>query len=358
VTVRHARIGIIGAGWWATQVYIPAILGNRRAELVAINRRDPTALARILDAFPGPRGYRDYREMIAAEALDGVIVGSPHTLHHEHAGAVIDAGCHVLIDKPMTTSAATARDLVERADRAGVGIAIPYGWNFTPFVDTAAQAIRAGRIGEPRHILCHLASATFDLFSGAGLSNAANHMFQPQASTWADPDQAGGYGWGQLSHALGLLFRLVDLRPVQVAAMRTTSPTGVDLCDAAILRFACGAQASLSGTALLPKHATRQLDVRIHGTEGALFLDMERARMDLRRFDGDDLVLDLPAGAGAYDTAQAVARFCEMCAGGPAVTEASGLIGLRSVEVLDAMYRAFRSGRAEAVWPDANKGRT
>lgn len=349
--MAEARIGIIGVGWWATQVYIPAILGNAQARLAAVNRRDPQALARILQAYPGPRGYGDFREMLAAEALDGVIIASPHTLHHEHAAAAIEAGCHVLIDKPMTISADSARDLVVRAERAGVGIAVPFGWNFAPFVAVAAQAIRDGRIGAPRHILCHLASATFDLFSGQGLSNARGHMFQPPASTWADPEQAGGYGWGQLSHALGLLFRLVDLAPTEVVAMRTTSPTGVDLCDAAIVRLQGGAQVSLSGSALLPKHATRQLDIRIFGTEGALLLDMERTRLELRRFDAADLVLDLPPTAGTYDTAEAVRRFVEMCAGGPAVLEADGKIGMRTVEVLDAMYRAFRSGRSEAVTP-------
>lgn len=349
--MARARIGIIGAGWWATQVYIPAILANPDADLVAVNRRDPQALSRILQAHPGLKGYEDYRDMLATGALDGVIVASPHTLHHEHAEAAIRAGCHVLIDKPMTTSAETANNLVDGAAAAGVEIAIPFGWNFTPFVATGAEAIRIGRIGTVRHVMCHLASATFDLFSGEGLSNARGHMFQPQASTWADPALAGGYGWGQLSHALGLLFRLVDLRPTEVVAMSTASATGVDLCDAALVRFAGGAQASLSGTALLPKHATRQLDIRIFGTEGILLLDMERARLELRRFDGDDLVLELPGNAGAYDTAEAVRRFCAMCAGGPAVREADGRIGLRTIEVLDAMYRSFRSGKTEAVWP-------
>jgi predicted dehydrogenase len=349
--MAEARIGIVGAGWWATQVYIPAILGNPQARLVAINRRDPVALARILDAYPGPRGHTDVAAMLEAEALDGVIIASPHGLHYDHATAAIAAGCHVLIDKPMTTSAGSARALVGQAQRAGVAIAVPYGWNFSAFVTDAAEAIRAGRIGEPRHVLCHLASATYDLFSGAGLSNAAGHMFQPQASTWADPAQAGGYGWGQLSHALGLMFRLIDRAPIEVAAMGSPSPTGVDLCDAAILRLEGGVQVSLSGSALLPKHATRQLDVRIFGTEGALMLDMERARLELRRFDGDDMVLDLPVNAGAYDTAEAVRRFVALCAGGPPMPEADGVIGMRSVEVLEALYRAFRSGRTEAVIP-------
>ena len=347
--MAEARIGIIGAGWWATQVYIPAILSNPQARLVAVNRRDPAALAQILAAYPGPRGHTDVAAMLDAEALDGVIIASPHGLHYDHATAAIRAGCHILIDKPMTTSAETARDLVAQAARVGVAIAIPYGWNFSPFVTQAADAVRAGRIGAPRHVLCHLASATYDLFSGDGLSNASGHMFQPQASTWADPAQAGGYGWGQLSHALGLLFRLIDQAPLDVAALCTTSPTGVDLCDAALLRLEGGVQVSLSGSALLPKHATRQLDIRIFGTEGALLLDMERARLEVRRFDGNDLVLDLPATAGTYDTTEAVHRFVALCAGGRPMPEADGIIGMRSVEVLDALYRAFRSGRTEAV---------
>jgi predicted dehydrogenase len=349
--MAEARIGIVGAGWWATQVYIPAILRNPQARLVAINRRDTEALARILTAYPGPRGHTDVAAMLEAEALDGVIIASPHGLHYNHAAAAINAGCHVLIDKPMTTSAETARDLVAQAARAGVAIAIPYGWNFSTFVTEAAEAVRTGRIGEPRHVLCHLASATYDLFSGDGLSNASGHMFQPQASTWADPAHAGGYGWGQLSHALGLMFRLIDRAALDVAALCTISPTGVDLCDAAILRLEGGVQVSLSGSALLPKQATRQLDIRIFGTEGALLLDMERARMELRRFDGDDRVMDLPATAGTYDTAEAVNRFVALCAGGPPMPEADGIIGMRSVEVLDALYRAFRSGRTEAVTP-------
>jgi predicted dehydrogenase len=345
----RARIGIIGAGWWATEFYIPAVLADPEADLVAVNRRNPEALAKILDSYPQLEGFLDSDAMLASAALDGVIVASPHTLHHAHAAAAIDAGCHVLIDKPMTTTASDARDLVARASARGVGIVIPYGWNFLPFVGTAADAIRAGRIGTIRHIACHLASATTDLFSGEGLSNAKSHMFQPNVSTWADPALAGGYGWGQLSHALGLLFRLADLEPRSVAAMRTTSPTDVDLCDAAIVRFACGAQASLSGSALLPKHARRQLDVRVFGTEGALMLDIERPRLELRRFDGDDLELTLQSDAGAYEIRTAVRHFCALSSGGPAVSEADGRIGLRTVEVLDAMYRSFHSGRAEAV---------
>jgi hypothetical protein len=63
--------------------YAPAICANHDGELVAVNRRNPEALARILKAFEGVGGYQNYSEMLAGEALDRVIVASPRTLHHE-----------------------------------------------------------------------------------------------------------------------------------------------------------------------------------------------------------------------------------------------------------------------------------
>ena len=74
-------------------------------------------------------------------------------------------------------------------------------------------------------------------------------MFRPPPSTWADPRRAGGYGWGQLVHALGLLFRIADLEPTRVFALTGKSPTGVDYYDAAVVQFANGATASVSGSA-------------------------------------------------------------------------------------------------------------
>ena len=254
-----------------------------------------------------------------------------------------------LIDKPMTTSADDARALVKLAEENGTEILVPYGWNYKDFATTASSLIADGRIGEVRHITCQIATFTFDLFGGEGLSEAAGHMFQPNKSTWADPDKAGGYGWGQLSHALGLLFRLVDLKPTDVYAIETKSAANVDLLDAAILTFSNGAKASLSGSALVPKHCSYQLDIRVFGSEGMLLIDMERTRMELRRFDQDDVVLDLAADEGQYLAVEPINRLAEVCQGTAKTIEANGIVGMRAIEVLDAMYRSFKSGKSEAV---------
>ena len=345
--MRKARIAVLGAGWWGAQVYIPALLADPTVDLVAVNRRDPVALRDITDRFGIARGYTDYHELLRVERPDGVVIASPHTVHHEHAMAALAAGAHVLVDKPMATSTGQAREIVSKAAETGLQIIVPYGWNFKDFTRKAADLMRAGEIGEVRHVVCQMASPTEDLFGGQGLVETRDHMFQPNRDTWADPANAGGYGWGQLSHALGLMYALVDDAPAEVYAIAGKSPAGVDWYDAATLRFASGATAVLSGSSTVPKHCGYQLDIRIFGSEGMLLIDVERERMELRRKDGRDTVLDIPKGQGNYACIEPTQRLAEICLGTASRNEAPGLIGLRAVETLDAMYRSIASGRPE-----------
>jgi len=347
--VPKARIAVLGAGWWGAQVYIPSLLADPTVDLVAVNRRDPIALQEITDKFGITKGYTDYRELLAVEKPDGVVIVSPHTVHHEHAMAALDAGAHVLIDKPMATSALQAREIVSNAAKNGLQIVVPYGWNFKDFTRTAADLMRAGQVGTVRHVVCQMASPTEDLFGGQGLIETKDHMFQPNRDTWADPANAGGYGWGQLSHALGLMYALVDDDPAEVYAIAGRSPAGVDWYDAATLRFASGATAVVSGSATVPKHCGYQVDIRIFGSEGMLLIDVERERMELRRKDGRDTVLDIPKGQGAYACIEPTQRLAQLCLGTATRNEAPGVTGQRAVETLDAMYRSIASGKPESV---------
>jgi predicted dehydrogenase len=345
---ERARIAIIGAGWWASAVYIPALLDHPEAEIVGICRPDREGLDRLEARF-GLRGYEDAEAMLRAERPDGAIVASPHWLHAAHGLMALRAGAHLMVEKPMATSAAEARALVAEAAARGRHVILPYGWNFKDFARRAADLVAAGRVGEPRHVALQMASATRDLFAGEGLAETAGALFRPQASTWADPARAGGYGWGQLTHALGLMFEVVRLAPAEVFAWGGLGPSGVDYYDAMALRFANGATGTVSGAATMPKGAAYQLDLRVFGTEGMLLLDMERARMELRRDDGEDEVAALDPEAGAYAAVAPVHRLIDACLGRMARNEAGPTVGLRAVEALDAMYRSMASGRPERV---------
>jgi predicted dehydrogenase len=347
---RKARIGVVGAGWWGTANHIPAVLEDERAELAGV--ADPSAerLDAVVSTFGPCAVFHDVREMVAAGGLDGVIVASPHVDHFSNAISAVEVGLHVLVEKPMTTSGADARVLADAAKSNNVQIVVPCGWNFKGYTKTAADLVAAGAIGRIEHVLCHMASALDDLFAGRPMRETEGQMFRPPASTWADPARAGGYGWGQMSHSLAWVFAVAaSLEPAEVFAFAGRSPAGVDYYDAAALRFAGGATASLSGAATVPKHRGFQLDIRLWGSEGMLLFDVERERLEARRRDGTDTVVDIAPGDGAYDGRLPVAAFIGLCAGEKVWNGAPGEVGRKVVETLDALYRSAASGRAETA---------
>lgn len=346
---RKARIGVIGAGWWAAVNHLPLLKANPHCEVVAVNRLGAEDLAAVAKQFDVPHAFENYRGLLEAVELDGVIIASPHVNHHEHAIAALKKGLHVLVEKPLATNAADARDIVATAEAAGREVVVPYGWNFKPFTDSARQLVDEGAIGRVEHVKLEMASALEDLMAGKPMQETEGAMFRPPASTWADPKRSGGYGWGQLVHALGLLFRIADLAPESVFALFGRSPSGVDYYDAAAVRFSNGAIGSLSGSSTVPKHCSFQIDLRIFGSEGMLLLDIERQRLELRRRDGKDTVVPMAPGEGGYECEEPVTLFVDICRGAPYVNRSPGIVGQRAVEVLDAMYRSAASGRMENV---------
>jgi predicted dehydrogenase len=346
---EKARIGVIGAGWWAVAIHLPLLKADPDCEVVAVSRLGKAELDQVCKAFNVERGFEDAREMMDTVEMDGVVIASPHVLHHEHALLAIDKGCHLVVEKPMTTTAAHARDLIRRAAAAGCEIIVPYGWNFTDWTQRARALVQTGEIGQIEHIVLQMASALEDLFAGQPMKETEGEMFRPPASTWADPKRAGGYGWGQLTHALGLMFRIVDLAPSQVFAVTGRSPAGVDYYDAAVLRFENGATAAVSGAATVPKHCGFQIDLRIFGSQGMLLLDIERERLEVRRRDRRDTVVSMPAGSGAYSCEKPVRTLIDICLGRSRDNPSPGRAGMLAVEVLDALYRSAASGQMERV---------
>ena len=344
----QARIGIIGAGWWAALNHIPVVQAHADATVAAVSRLGAEELRTLLDRFAIPFGSEDPARMLAEVKLDGVIVASPHPLHAEHTTMALAAGCHVMVEKPAATSADDARRMQADAARRGLGLIVPHAWNFKDYAALARGWVEQGRIGEIRHVVCQMASPLTDLFAGQPMVDTEGHLFRPPPSTWATRGAAGGYGWGQLTHALGLLAYVTgELAPAEVTATAGLSPAQVDYYDAACVRFANGATGVVSGSATVPKGSPFQLDIRLFGSEGMLLLDVERERLVLRRHDGGDETADIAAGDGAPEGMQPVHRFIELCTGQLSPAEVRPWGSVTDVEILDAMYRSMASGRAE-----------
>ena len=344
-----ARIGVVGIGWWATFNHIPTIQAGHDAKIVAICDLDAERVHIAGDRFGIAGRYTDVAAMLDAENLDGVMISTPHIHHTAPAIAALEAGCHVLVEKPMATTAADGRAIAAAALRAGKEVVVPTGLNFTSYSRRAAEWVQAGQIGTVRHAVCQMGSPLDDLFSGKPMLETADHMFRPPASTWADPAKAGGYAWGQMSHSLAWLTYVTDMTFESVFCMDVKSPTGVDYYDAAIARMTNGATVSISGAATVPKHVGMHTDIRIYGSEGCIFFSNLPAKLELRRLDGDDDAIPLNDLEAGYDGGLPVRVFAALCAGKPVVNASNAECGARVTEAIDALYRSAASGALERI---------
>ena len=344
------RVGVIGAGSWTVASHLPNLARSSDVEFVGVARKGPELLAKIKDDYGFAVASEDYRDVLEA-GVDVCVVASPSGLHHEHAKAALNAGAHVMCEKPVTIDPSQAWDLATTADRAGRHLIIAFGWNYRPMVQRAKAIMDDAGIGELEHLSIYMSSVTRELLSNTGSYPDASPDTVPEQSTWTDPAvSGGGYGQAQFSHALGMALWLTGARAESAFAMMSSPLSApVELHDAIVYRFEGGAVGTLSGgSAHLGaggnKHA---LEVRAIGSEGQLLVDVEREALWHFR-DGIDDHVDLEAGEGAYDCDGPIAAVLAAARGDDFVNQSPGELGARTVEALALASSSVASGALES----------
>lgn len=145
VTDSTFRLGIVGAGGVAV-LHAEAAAGLPGVEVAAVCDVRTAAAESLAQRF-GARAYPDHLAMFAAGGLDGVIVTAPHSLH---APITVDAaahGLHVLVEKPMATTVADCRLMVDACAQAGVRLGVGHVLHFLPSVREARDVLASGRLG-------------------------------------------------------------------------------------------------------------------------------------------------------------------------------------------------------------------
>lgn len=345
--MNKVNIAVIGAGWWACYNHIPALKKNNSVGRIVVVDKQKERLAVIKEKLNVTATYTGIDEMLDSEPINGAIVATPHTAHYAPAIKCIKKGVNVLIEKPMTTSVEDARNLVALAKLHSVEVMVACGWNYTSYMLEAHKKIKEGKIGKIKHVVAQMASPTGDLFNGQPLKGTESDIFRPPSSTWADPDNAGGYSWGQMSHLLAALFYLVNEDPESVYSNFQLSSAGVDYYDAAVLKTNKGTSICLSGASTMPGHRGYMMDLRIFGTEGVLAFDIERERMEIMGAGGEDFKAGMLPGDGKYPEQPPVERFVQLCKGEAVHNPADAIVGRRSVETLYLMHQSAKSGKVE-----------
>jgi predicted dehydrogenase len=352
--VGKLRLGVIGAGSWTVSSHLPAMEPHRdTVEFTIVNRRNAELLQRIKERFRFDKASTDWRDVIE-ERPDIVIVASPVALHHEHSKAALEAGAHVLCEKPFTIDPAEAWDLVETARRHGRQLLLAYGWNYRPMVVEAKRLMDAdGGIGDIEQVTIHMSSHTRQLLSGTAAYPQASPESVPDKETWIDPTvSGGGYAQAQVTHALGIALWLAPLlrgRDV-FAFMSAPFEAPVELHDAFAVRFTNGAIGAIAGGSEHhgPDNERHKVDIRMIGATGNFHIDLEREIVWRYKGPRDNVTLPVRPGDGVYDCVGPVDSLVELALG-RGTNSSPGELGARTVEVIEAAYRSAASGQAETV---------
>lgn len=246
---RRLRLGVIGAGAWAAFAHIPGFLRRPEMEAWIVNRRDEAALADLQARFGFAHATTDWREVIAA-APDIVTLTGPAALRAEQARAALEAGIHVLAEKPFTVDPADAWAIDRLARERGLHVVLCYAWNEMGISEQARRLIHGpDGIGEVEAVSVEMSTIVRDLLTEGTTYLGDADVPLPRGETWSDPAvSGGGYGQGQLTHALGLVMRLLpEARATSVAAFTSGPGARVELHDALAVRFDGGAIASIGG---------------------------------------------------------------------------------------------------------------
>lgn len=147
ITGRTPTVAAVGCGYWGKNVVRNfAELGALRA----VSDADPDVAAEFSRKYNVPA--RSLPDIINDAQYDGIAFASPARLHVEHAGAALEAGKHVLVEKPMALSVPEGRALAKLAKKRGRILMVGHLLHYHPIVLKLLETIRSGRLGEIKHI--------------------------------------------------------------------------------------------------------------------------------------------------------------------------------------------------------------
>jgi predicted dehydrogenase len=355
---RHrARIGVIGTGWWATFAHLPSLTTYPQAEVVAIADPAPERLAQAGEHFGIGAQYADYRAMLDRGDLDGVVVATPHATHFAIAADVLTRGIPLMLEKPMVLRARDARELVKLANQRGVPLVVGYPYHFVEQHARLRKRIAEGALGQLQLVHSLFASMVLEFYRANPRAYADVFKWEvsgPQPTTYSDPSVAGGgQGHLQVTHSAALLLWLTNLEPRVVTAFVENFELQVDLCDAIGVRFEGGTIGTLASTGGIPASQSghQQHELRLYGSRGYALVDLTAGGCSIFYNDGSAEEFDeVPAGR-RYPLGAPSRHLVDLILGAvPATSNTSpGEIGVRTVELLEAAYRAAAERRVVTI---------
>jgi predicted dehydrogenase len=329
------RFGVIGTAKIAVQKVIPAMQRSEHCRIVAIASRNPTRAQAAAEALGIPRAYGSYAELLQDPEIEAVYNPLPNHLHVPLSIEAAAAGKHVLCEKPIALSAEEAASLVAARDHAGVLIQEAFMVRCHPQWLRARALVREGRIGALRVVQGSFSYMNVD---PANVRNQAG---------------IGGGGLYDIGcYPIATSRFLFEAEPTRAASQIEYDPNfETDRLASVLLQFPTGQALFYCSTQLVPYQR-----MQILGTEGRIEIEIPfNAPPDrpCRMFVDDGSGLgDASARLETFDVVNQYTLQGDLFA--RAIREGTPLPfpledAVSNMRVLDAVFRAGRSGRWEEI---------
>lgn len=343
--------GVIGAGWWGTYAHIPAVKSHPTAELIAVQSRNPAKAKKVAGDFGVKHACSSVDELLAIEDLNAVIVATTPNVHYSQCKAALERGRHVLVEKPMTFTAAQARELVDIAARNNLVLQVSCPWHFTAHGIEARRLIQSGALGKIKMISILMTNPIDKLLRGINTSpthGMENVYVEPCKGSYNDPAIAGGGQiFCQVSHAAAYVAFLTGQRPAQVYARFDHDGSVNDIYNALTVTLESGALVNIASTGATPL-SERNYEVRVFGSRAILQMELWRGQMSLVDFDDKRTEFEPLTEAEIYPSRSPALNFIDTILG-KKPNNSPGVLGLASMEVIEAACESARTNRCETI---------
>lgn len=257
------KIALVGLGYWGEKVLRNLLDVAGTQPILGIDT-NPARAAALAQRYPGV-DYQPSVDAIEGDDVEAVIVATPVESHARLVRRALDAGRHVLVEKPLATRSADAVDLAERADRGGLTLMVGHTFLFSPRVDAVAAALLSGRIGR----LQYVSTSRLNL----GLYRSDINVI-----------------WDLAPHDFSIIFHLLGESPNRIQTTARSSVPG-GMADVAFLNleFPSGVIASVVASWRAPRKVRTALVV---GDRGMIIYDDTNADEPVKLYDRGVVVTD------------------------------------------------------------------
>ena len=250
------RWGILGTADIARGATIPGMQQANNCELCAVAGRRLEKAQAFRDEFGFRKAYGSYEELLADPEVEAVYIPLPNDLHCEWSVRALQAGKHVLCEKPLAVSEEQVKWMFDAAKKSGVYLMEAFAYLHSPFVQAVKAELDAGVIGDIRY-----------------MESAFITGRRPDTDIRLRKETCGGAMYDLGCYAVSMAMWMIGKEPDTIRASAQFSPKGIDLFTSALLLYDDESVAALDCGMLLPHGRLDRF--RIYGTKGTILSPVE-----------------------------------------------------------------------------------